>query len=354
MKQTIIVFIPTIIISFINLLYIFSEQGILYNNLSDIFIMNLISFTYSIIKSHSAKKKFDQHILLLDTIAARDNANIKLQLHEKYVTDFFVNISHDIKTPINIIYSCEQLLEKQIYNQEIDFPKAEKYITSIKLNSFRLTRLLNNVLDISKIDAARYSLNLRNLDIITTIEGIVDSLTDFMNSKGIDLIFDTDFEEKILALDEEKLERILLNLLSNALKFTPTNGKIIIFISENEDQVFVSIEDTGIGIDEKTQINIFDRYVQGSISPANELSGSGIGLSLVKSLMVLHGGDVTLESKVGEGSKFTLLFPKRTIEKTLDEDIANGNIYPNNDIASSTQLEFAGLVKEIFTTNTNM
>lgn len=352
--ECIFLFLPMAILLYINVYIKYPQGELLYNLLFSIVLINIICFVYSIIKHNSSLKEFSTHMQLLDAINDRDDANDKLRTHEKYVTDFFINISHDLKAPLNIIYSCEQLLEKQIFDKNIDYPKAEKYITSIKLNSVRLTRLLNNVLDISKIDAAKYSLNLRNLDIVTTIEGIADSLLDFMNSKDIELSFDTDFEENILALDEEKLERIILNLLSNGLKFTPKGGKIFIRLYEDDNHVFVSIKDTGIGIDNDTQKNIFDRFVQGTITPPNNMSGSGIGLSLVKSLMFLHGGDVFLESKLGEGSNFTLSFPKKTLQSTLKDDISSGRIYPTSDTLSSTNLEFSGLVKDKINVGSNL
>lgn len=352
--ECIFLFLPMAILLYINVYIKYPQGELLYNLLFSIVLINIICFVYAIIKHNSSLKEFSTHIQLLDAINDRDDANYKLRTHEKYVTDFFINISHDLKAPLNIIYSCEQLLEKQIFDKNIDYPKAEKYITSIKLNSIRLTRLLNNVLDISKIDAAKYSLNLRNLDIVTTIEGIADSLFDFMTSKDIELSFDTDFEEKILALDEEKLERIILNLLSNGLKFTPKGGKIFIRLYEDDNHVFVSIKDTGIGIDTDTQKSIFDRFVQGAINSSADMSGSGIGLSLVKSLMILHGGDVFLQSKLGEGSDFTLSFPKKIIQDTIEEDISNGKIYPTIDTSASTNLEFSGIIKDKINVGSNL
>ena len=344
--ESIILYISTAIILIIHLVLKVSHTPILNALFLNIILTNIITFIFSIIKSTSSYSMYNTHQLLINTIDARDEANEKLKIHEKYITDFFINISHDLKAPLNIIYSSQQLLEKQISNRDIDYEKAKKYITSIKLNSIRLTRLLNNVLDISKIDASKYILNLRNLDIVTTIEGITDSLVDFMSSKGITLTFDTDFEEMILALDEEKVERIILNLLSNALKFTPHDGTISLKLYEDKNFVFVSIQDTGIGIHNDYQKDIFDRFTQGTALPTNHMSGSGIGLSLVKSLMILHGGDVSLESKLGKGSNFILKFPKTTIKETLAEDIAKGAIYPHSNSTASTNLEFVGLVNE--------
>lgn len=344
--ESVILYLPLTIIFMFHLALRLPKGYMLNIMLFSIVFANLLAFVYSMIKHDSSKKVYNTYIMLLTAIDDRDDSNEKLKMHEKYITDFFINISHDLKAPLNIIYSSEQLLEKQFQNKNIDYNKAEKYITSIKLNSIRLTRLLNNILDISKIDAAKFSLSIRNLDIVTTVEGIIDSLVDFMNSKGIALSFDTDFEEMILALDEEKLERIILNLLSNALKFTPDGGKISVKLYDDDNFVFVSIKDTGTGIDEETQRNIFDRFVQGSLSPNNNMSGSGIGLSLVKSLMTLHGGEVTLDSQLGVGSTFILKFPKSNLAETLDEDISTGSIYPNINASSAFHLEFAGLVKD--------
>lgn len=352
--ESIILYAPLAIIYIFHLILRLPQGTTLNIMLFSIVLTNSLSFVYSMLKYEASKHVYKTYLMLINAVDDRDEANEKLKIHEKYITDFFINISHDLKAPLNIIYSSQQLLEKQFLTENIDYNKASKYITSIKLNSIRLTRLLNNILDISKIDAAKFSLNLRNLDIVTTIEGITDSLVDFMSSKGILLSFDTEFEEMILALDEEKLERIILNLLSNALKFTPAGGKIFIKLYEDTDFVFVSIKDTGMGIDEETQRNIFDRFVQGSLSPTNNMSGSGIGLSLVKSLMILHGGEVALESQLGIGSNFILKFPKSNLAETLDEDIATGAIYPNNYTASATHLEFAGLVKDQLKNSSNL
>lgn len=352
--ESVLLYLPLTIIFIFHLILKLPNGFMLNTLLLNIVLTNLLAFVYSMIKYNSSRKIYKTYIMLLTTIDDRDEVNEKLKMHEKYITDFFINISHDLKAPLNIIYSSEQLLEKQITEKNMDYKKAEKYITSIRLNSIRLTRLLNNVLDISKIDAAKFSLTCRNLDIVTAIESITDSLVDFMNSKDIILSFDTEFEEMILSLDEEKLERIILNLLSNALKFTPAGGKISIHLYDDDNFVFVSVKDTGIGIDEESQKNIFDRYVQGSLCPTNNMSSSGIGLSLVKSLMVLHGGDITLESQPGAGSNFILKFIKTNISETLTEDISTGSIYPNSTSSSATHLEFAGLVKEQLKHNTTI
>lgn len=352
--ESVVLYLPLAIIFIFHLILKLPDGFMLDTLLINVVLTNLLAFVFSVIKYNSSKRIYKAYIMLLTTIDDRDEANEKLKMHEKYITDFFINISHDLKAPLNIIYSSEQLLEKQITEKNMDYKKAEKYITSIRLNSIRLTRLLNNVLDVSKIDAAKFSLTRRNLDIVTTIESITDSLVDFMNSKDITLSFDTEFEEMILALDEDKLERIILNLLSNAIKFTPAGGKISLHLYDDDNFVFVSIKDTGMGIDEESQKNIFDRFVQGSLCTTNNMSGSGIGLSLVKSLMLLHGGDVTLESHPGTGSNFILKFVKTNIAETLTEDISTGSIYPNSISSSAAHLEFAGLVKEQLKHNTTI
>jgi signal transduction histidine kinase len=149
-----------------------------------------------------------------------------------------------------------------------------------------------------------------------------------MESKGITLVFDTEVEEKIIACDEDLVERVALNLLSNAIKFTDRGGQVSVNIYIAEGKVCIAVKDTGIGISDRMKTLIFDRFIQVDKSTKRRREGSGIGLALVKSLLEVHGGDITVSSAVGIGSEFLVSLPDYMVE----DEIA---ITHNGDLQSS-------------------
>ena len=167
--------------------------------------------------------------------------------------EFLVNISHELKTPLNVIFSTAQLFDMYCKNGSLDEKKNSiiKYIESIKQNSYRLSKLINNIVDLSKIEAGFFKLNLSNNNIVEVVEEIVMSVTTLTDSKGLNIIFDTDIEEKIIACDPEKIERIVLNLISNAIKFSDEGDEIFVDVKDKNEFVEISVKDNGIGIEEK-------------------------------------------------------------------------------------------------------
>ena len=196
-------------------------------------------------------------------------------------------------------------LEKETVDKE----KIIKNINMEKQNCFRLLRLINNLIDSTKLDSGYFELNMVNCNIVNIIEEITLSVAEYMHSNNLTLIFDTEVEEKIVACDLDKIERIMLNILSNAIKFTKPGGNIFVNISDGEEFITISIEDTGIGIPEEKLSIIFDRFRQVDKSFTRNHEGSGIGLSLVKSLVEMQGGTIFVESKCGQGTKFIIKFP---------------------------------------------
>ena len=216
-----------------------------------------------------------------------------------------------------------QLILKGLDN-DIDYVDKErllKYMNFIKQNSFRLLRLVNNLIDITKIDSGFYEISLENKNIISVVEDITTSVVDYMEEKGIELIFDTEVEEEIVACDPDKIERIMLNLLSNAIKYTSNNGKIEVYIKIVDKNVVISVSDNGIGIEKEKLEHIFDRFSRVRNTLTRSCEGSGIGLSLVKSLVEMHGGTIEVESKFGFGTKFIFTIPITVINncKKLSE-----------------------------------
>lgn len=244
--------------------------------------------------------------------------NIKLlnetQEQNKFITEFFSNISHELKTPLNVIFSSLQLLN--VYDDDAFVKNRKKYLEVMKQNCYRLTKLVNNLLDIIKYDSGFIIPNMQNEDIVYVVETIAMSIVPYAESKKIELIFDTNIEEKIIAFDVDKMERIVLNLLSNALKFTDSGGYIYISVIDNDDTVEIVVKDTGIGIADDKKEFIFGRFTQVDRSLKRNHEGTGIGLSLVKSFVELHNGEIKLESELGRGSEFTIVLPSNQAEET--------------------------------------
>lgn len=233
--------------------------------------------------------------------------------YDKLKTEFFANISHELKTPINVIYSALQMCNILIDNNSSHKGKAiNKYMQMIKQNCHRLIRLINNIIDITKIDSGYLKLNLKNEEIVSVVENMVMTVVSYAEIKGISIVFDTDVEERIMACDIDKMERIILNLLSNAIKFTEKKGQIYVNIFNKEKSIIISIKDTGIGIPKEKIDMIFERFIQVDKSISRNNEGSGIGLALVKELVIMHNGTISVNSKIGKSSEFIVEIPVHT------------------------------------------
>ena len=265
---------------------------------------------------------------------------IELKEYDKIKTEFFSNISHELRTPINVIFSALQVLELKIKDYSCE-NLSSKYTKIMKQNCYRLLRLINNLIDITKIDSGYYDINKKNVDIVRLIENITMSVADYIETKGLSIKFDTSFEEKIIACDAEKMERIILNLLSNAVKFTPSGGKIIVNIKDCNENIEISVKDTGIGIPADKLNSIFERFVQVDKSLTRGHEGSGIGLSLVKCLVELQGGTISVKSRQGYGSEFKIKFPCQLVDETNDEESGSSSIGENS--IEKINLEFSDI-----------
>ena len=275
-------------------------------------------------------KPIDSHVLLaiVKSMLRVHSSESKLRIAIKEVEDdndiksqFLANISHELKTPINVIVTALQMTN--IITQDIETlvikKKLDKYNGMMKQNSYRLIRLINNLIDITKIDSGFTNMVRQNVDIVKVVEDITLSVASFVESKQIELIFDTDVEEKIIACDPNKIETIIFNLLSNAIKFTNAGGKINVNMFDTEEYIIISVKDTGIGIAEEDKDKIFGRFLQVDDTSHRNTEGSGIGLSLVKSFIEMHGGKIIIESTYGEGSNFIIKLPVITIDETKEK-----------------------------------
>lgn len=276
-----------------------------------------------------------------------ENTKIRKLLEEARLfdgmkNDFFSNLSHELRTPLNVIMSALQFLEsimKDNLQKGID-TNIKKYMGIMKQNCFRQLRLINNLIDITKIDAGFFEVHLQNDDIVKVVEDITLSVAEYIKNKSIELVFDTDVEEKIMAFDPDKIERIMLNLLSNAVKFTREGGNIGVNIFDKSESILISVKDSGIGIPKEKQEVIFERFRQVDKSLNRAQEGSGIGLSLVKSIVEMHGGSIYVKSEYGKGSEFTVELPVRTVPENEAPVIEGGKQQGN---VEKIHLEFSDI-----------
>ncbi|HAT4365309.1 TPA: PAS domain S-box protein [Clostridium perfringens] len=242
---------------------------------------------------------------------------------EKLRMEFFANISHEFKTPVNLIYSALQLLELKLKNNIGG--DVESYINYIKIaqqNVFRLLKLINNLIDSTKLEAGFFNINIKNHDIVSCVEDITMSICEFAEKNKISITFDTEEEEKIIAFDLNHLERILLNILSNSIKFNRENGNIDVNMGFDEKYVNISIKDTGIGIPKDKIGLLFDRFkkINNRLTKVNE--GSGIGLFIANELVKINGGEMKVNSELGEGTELIIKMPIKRFENEVLDEIA--------------------------------
>ena len=234
---------------------------------------------------------------------------------ESIRNEFFGNISHEFKTPLNIILGIVQLIDKNIELDNITKENLIRHVDIMKQNSYRLLRLVNNLIDISRIDIGYYNLQPSNYNIVKVIEDITLSIAEYVKHKKINLIFNTDVEEITLACDPDKIERVMLNLLSNAIKYTDDDGDIYVSLNKVNEDVVVSVKDSGVGIPNDKLELIFDRFGQANDILSRRCEGSGIGLSIVKSIVEMHGGKIEVFSEIGKGSEFVFNIPIKILEE---------------------------------------
>ena len=252
------------------------------------------------------------------TIDKLNNVDISLAIVKREEEGSLIvvfNVAYDIKKPINKIFETNNNLieNKGKYNSE----NINNHTRLVKQNCYRLIRLLNNIEYVSRIDNGTCTLELRKCDIVKLLENIVKISKTYTDKKGIDISFKSEVNKKILSLDIDKVEKIILNILSNAIKFTDTGGRIDINLYMENEQVCISIKDTGIGIPkDKTEV-IFENFEQLDTTLSRGCEGTGMGLSVVKKLANLNNIKINVESELNKGSEFIITLPNNIVSKNI-------------------------------------
>jgi len=269
---------------------------------------------------HDAERREMQ--LLQETIELKDN--------------FITMITHEFKTPIAIINAAIQTME--IVCKDDITEKMRNYLGKIKQNSLRQQRLVDNLLDITRLKAGRMKTIFKNVEIVSLTKEIVDSVKLYADQKFLRLTFQSSCDSVVITTDIDKYERILLNLLSNAIKFTPAERSVNVILYKQGSNLKIDIKDRGIGIPEDKKVIIFERFGQADTSLTRQAEGTGIGLYLVKLLVESLDGKIHLTSEEGYGSTFSLSFP-------IQQDVSqNSQKINENKILQATNLEFSDII----------
>jgi signal transduction histidine kinase len=237
----------------------------------------------------------------------------QLAAANQHKSEFLANMSHELRTPLNAIIGFSDVLLTRMFG-ELD-AKQEEYLNDILSSGKHLLDLINDILDLSKVEAGRMELEVSEFSLTEAVRNSVTMVRERAANHGIALLYEVEPAADELQADERKVKQVLFNLLSNAVKFTPDGGKVTVRAWREDGQVSVSVADTGIGISPENMDLIFEEFRQASDVDGRSHEGTGLGLTLTKKLVELHGGCVSVESERGKGSAFTFTLPVRAIRR---------------------------------------
>lgn len=267
--------------------------------LSEVFKAQLKALKDSIIETKSAYKTIEEQ-------------NIKILETDKVKTEFLANISHELRTPLNAIIGFSEILSNQFYGTLNE--KQSEFIQDINVSGIHLLGMINEILDISKIEAKAMSLNKTEFSILRATEEVVNIVKPLTDKKAITIKKNIS-EDKMIYADFQKIRQILYNLLSNAIKFSPENETIYLDIYFNRNSLIIKIKDNGIGISLENQNKIFEKFVQLENTYTKKESSTGLGLTITKELVEMHKGKIIVESDIGKGATFIINIPlKRNLK----------------------------------------
>ncbi len=221
--------------------------------------------------------------------------------------DFIANVSHELKTPITSIQSYS---ETMLYSPDIDKETSKNFLSVINEEAARMGRLVNDLLQLSGIDAGKVDLKLDYYNWNTFIRRVASKLKVRFEERNIKFTFIEEDPHISGKFDYDRMEQVMNNLLTNAVKYNVDGGEVIVKLKQDEKYVYISVKDTGIGIDKKHISHLFNRFYRVEKSRERKMGGSGLGLAIVKQMLELHSADIELESELGKGTEFRIRFPK--------------------------------------------
>ena len=236
----------------------------------------------------------------------------QIEIANRNKSEFLANMSHELRTPLNAIIGFSEALGEEMFGELND--KQKEYLRDIHSSGHHLLSLINDILDLSKIEAGRMELELASFQLEGLLEGASMLVRERASQHGLALVLDVGEGIDEWVADERKVKQVVINLLSNAVKFTPAGGTVTLRARPERDAVEIAVIDTGVGIAEADQTLVFEEFRQAKGNYQHKAEGTGLGLSLARRFVELHGGTIRVESKPGQGSTFAFILPRRTLE----------------------------------------
>lgn len=294
--------------------------GIFFNNVYFLTLTGIIIVTGNYFFN---RLRFSEFILRFELEKNRkmlEETNEKLVELGQVKNRFFANISHELRTPLTLLLSP---LETMLHQRGASFDTDTKSLFGIMhANGMRLLKLINDLLDLVRLESGRLEVKREPMEMTAFIRGIASAAQQMADNKGIKLEISVEPDFGAVLVDRDKLEKVVLNLIFNALKFTPKDGRVELRVAKEDKEFALTVTDTGIGIAQKNLPYVFDRFWQADGSSKRKFQGVGIGLSLVKELTEIHGGKVSVESEEGKGTKFTVRIPYLPAESAPQVELA--------------------------------
>ncbi|MBL0124885.1 MAG: sensor histidine kinase [Betaproteobacteria bacterium] len=235
----------------------------------------------------------------------------QLELANRHKSEFLANMSHELRTPLNAVIGFSEVLKEQYFGPMND--KQQEYVRDINESGQHLLSLINDILDLSKIEAGRMDLDLTRFNLPAAIDNALVLVRERAHRHNLQLKASISADIGDMVADERKLKQILINLLSNAVKFSHPNGWVLVTASRGTSEVLISVKDTGLGVAHDDQAAIFEEFHQLKTTGSAKQEGTGLGLALAKRFTELHGGRIWIESELGKGATFTFTLPDREL-----------------------------------------
>lgn len=306
--------------------------GIIFNNFYFLVLMDIIVVVGTIFQNRQRFREFALRFELDQNRAQLEENNRKLKELDEAKTRFFANISHELRTPLTLLIAPLESL-RQRFGAALA-QETGSLLETMHANGMRLLKLINDLLDLVRLESGRIDVKREPMEVADFVKGLASSVRQVANDKRIHLETKVDPALGWVQADRDKLEKIILNLLFNALKFTPAGGRVSL-IAEKEDEHYVlKVQDTGMGISKKNLPNVFSRFWQADDSSRRKYQGVGIGLALVKELTEAQGGTASVESEEGKGTTFRVRLPYIKAEPVEAPALARGAI---NDTVTSDE-----------------